>query len=425
MTKYLGLKYGGKTNRLAEDFRSHGLGMDMTHYLGPRYGDLLNKLLDDSISSHLGIRLNTPFTLLLVALVGVAAVVGAYRLIFGIGAASNMSDQWPWGLWISFDVLGGVAMAAGAFLIAAAVYILNWKKYKCIARAAILNAFFGYLLAAISITLDVGRSFVIWHPLVMWQINSVMFIVALHLVLYLTTLGTESSPMVFEKLGWQGALGFVNRCMVGVVMFGVALSLLHQSSLGANYLIVPGKLDPLWYSHMLPYHFLVSAILLGLALVSFETLLTGKVFNHKPPRDVIEGLARGVMIVGSLYLFMKIYHLASGPGLGAVLNGSFTGNLYLLEMLVGVILPLFLLCFRFVRTDLDRIFAVDIMVVLGVLMNRLNVGIFGVSEYATRAGGDYFPSIMEFSLTIGMVAFAILGFKICAKYLNLFPTTHN
>ncbi len=425
LTKYLGPRYGGAAKQLAEDFRKNGLGMDMTRYLGPRYGELLNKLLDDSISAHLGIKMNTPFTLALVALIGVAALIAVYRLLFGIGAASNLNDAWPWGLWISFDVLGGVAMAAGAFLIAAAVYIFNWKKYKCIARASILNAFFGYLLAAISITLDVGRSFVIWHPLVMWQLNSVMFIVALHLVLYLTTLGTESSPMVFEKLGWQGALSFVNRCMVGVVMFGVALSLLHQSSLGANYLIVPGKLNPIWYSHLLPYHFLVSAIMLGLALVSFETLLTGKVFNHKVPREVIEGLARGVMIVGSFYLFLKIWHLATGPGLGAVLDGSFLGNLYLIEMVVGVIVPLSLLCLRSVRTNLNRIFAVDIMVVLGVLLNRMNVGISGVSEYATGSGGDYFPSLMELALTVGMIAFAILGFKICAKYLNLFPETHH
>jgi len=421
MTKCLGRKYGGTANKVIQDFREHGLQLDKTQYLGNWLGNVLNKLLDDSISKHLGIRMNTPFTLILVALLGLSAVVAVYRLVFGIGAASNLNDAWPWGLWISFDVLGGVAMAAGAFLIAAAVYLLNLKKYKCIARASILNAFFGYLLAAISITLDVGRSFVIWHPLVMWQVNSVMFIVALHLVLYLTTLGTESSPMVFEKLGWQGALRNVNRCMVGVVMFGVALSLLHQSSLGANYLIVPGKLSPIWYDHLLPYHFLVSAIMLGLALVSFETLLTAKVFNHEAPREVIEGLARGVLIVGSFYFVMKMWHLAAGPGFGAVLDGSFLGNLYLIEMGLGVVLPLGLLCLRSFRTDLNRIFAIDMMVVLGVLMNRMNVAVAGVAGYATEHGGDYFPSLMEFTLTIGMIAFAILGFKVCAKYLNLFP----
>jgi len=422
-SRYVGQKLGGVINRfMADEYRLSDI--DATRFAGRKLGGVINKLLDDSPSKDLGIKMVTPFTLVLVALLGLAAVVGAYRLVFGIGAASNLNDLWPWGLWIGFDVLGGVAMAAGAFLIAAAVYILNWKKYKCIARASILNAFFGYLLAAISITLDIGRSFVIWHPLVMWQINSVMFIVALHLVLYLTTLGTESSPMVFEKLGWHRALHFVSRIMVGAVMFGVALSLLHQSSLGANYLIVPEKLSPLWYSHLLPYHFLVSAVMLGLAIVSFETLLTGKVFNHEPPREVVEGLARGVLIIGAVYLVMKIVHLVTGPGIGAALDGSFLANLYLIEMTVGVILPLALLSRRSVRTNLERIFVVDIMVILGVLMNRMDIGVFGVSEYATRSGGDYFPSYMEFTLTAGMIAFAILGFKFCAKYLPLFPESH-
>lgn len=395
--------------------------MDLTKYVGPKYNDLIQRLLDDRHSEHLKIRLITPFTLMLVALIGLAAVVALYRLWFGIGAASNLNDLWPWGLWIAFDVLGGVAMAAGGFLIAGAVYILNWQKYHCIVRAAILNAFFGYLLAAMSICLDIGRSFVIWHPMVMWQVNSIMFIVAIHVVLYTSTLATESSPMLFEKLGWSGALHKVSRCMVGIVLFGVLLSLLHQSSLGAVYLIAPGKLSPIWYSKWIPYHFLLSAIMMGLSMVSFETIVTGKFFNHEPPREVLAGLARGVLLVGVIYLAAKIAVLVQGPGFGAVIDGSFLGNLYLLEMAVGVVLPILLLSFRSVRNNMHRLFAVNIMVIVGVLLNRLNVGIFGVHEFATRAGGDYFPSFMEWTLTIGMIAFAILGFKLCAKYLNLFP----
>ena len=398
--------------------------IDVSRYVGPKLGEIYSKLVNDEHSRHLGIRMVTPFTVILAALVGIAAVVAAYRLLFGIGPASNLSDAWPWGLWISFDVLGGVAMAAGGFLIAAAVYILNWKKYKCIVRASILNAFFGYLLAAMSICLDIGRSFVIWHPMVMWQVNSIMFIVAIHVVLYTSTLATESSPMVFEKLGWNKTLGNVNRFMVGIVLFGVLLSLLHQSSLGAVYLIAPGKLSPIWYSKYIPYMFLVSAIMMGLSMVSFETILTGKVWNHDPPMEVLSGLSRGVLITGSFYLVMKIAHIVTGPGLGAVLNGSFLGNLWLLEMAIGVVLPLALLCQPSVRRDKQRIFSANIMVVVGVLLNRLNVGIFGVHEFATRAGGDYFPSFMEWMLTIGMIAFAILGFKICAKYLDLFPAHH-
>jgi Ni/Fe-hydrogenase subunit HybB-like protein len=398
---------------------------DFSDVIGVKANDLMHKLLDDRQTAYLGIRLFTPFTLILMALIGLAALVAVYRLLFGIGAASNLSDLWPWGLWIGFDVLGGVAMAAGGFLLAGAVYILNWKKYHCVVRAAILNAFFGYLLAAMSICLDIGRSFVIWHPMVMWQVNSIMFIVAIHVVLYTSTLATESSPMLFEKLGWNRALSIVSRLMVGIVLFGVLLSLLHQSSLGAVYLIVPAKLSPLWYSKYLPYMFLLSAIMMGLSMVSFETIITGKAFNHDAPRDVLAGLSRGVLIVGVLYLGLKLYVLLTGPGLQAALDGSFLGNLYLLEVIVGALLPVVLLSFSSVRTNIHRIFAVDIMVVVGVLLNRLNVGVFGVHEFATRAGGDYFPSVMELTLTVGMIAFAILGFKLCAKYLNLFPDAHH
>ena len=397
--------------------------IDFTTYVGPKLGGVVNKLLDDSPSRHLGIKMDTPFTRFLIFLMAGAAFVAVYRVIFGLKASTNMNDYWPWGLWISFDVLGGVAMAAGAFLIAGAVYILNWKKYKCIARASILNAFFGYLLAAISITLDIGRTAVIWHPLVMWQINSIMFIVAVHLVLYLTTLATEASPMVFEKLGWVRTLHFLSRIMVGAVMFGVALSLLHQSSLGANYLIVPSKLSPLWYSPIMPYLFLVSAIMMGLSMVSFETILTGKVFNHQAPKDVLEGLSRGVLYSGCVYFVMKIWILVSGPGVGALFSNGFLGAMWMIEMAVGVVIPILILAKKANRKNFDSIFVASIMVIVGVLFNRLNVGIFAMSGYANRAGGDYIPSIMEFMLTAGMIAFAILGFKVCAKYLNLFPET--
>lgn len=397
--------------------------IDLTRYLGPKLGGVANRLLDDRHSDHLGIRMDTPFTRILLALIIAAAAVAAYRLAVGMGASTNLNDYWPWGLWISFDVLGGVAMAAGGFIVAAMVYILNWKKYKCIVRASILNAFFGYLLAAMSICLDIGRSFVIWHPMVMWQVNSIMFIVAIHVVLYTSTLATESSPMVFEKLGWTGVLGWVNRCMVGIVLFGVLLSLLHQSSLGAVYLIAPSKLSPLWYSKFIPYMFLVSAIMMGLSMVSFETILTGKVFNHVPSLEVLQGLAKGVLTIGSFYAAMKIGHLLTGPGVGALVSEGFLGIMWLLEMAIGVLLPLLLLAGKRNRSNPEVLFAANILVIVGVLMNRLNVGVFAVSDYANRAGSDYFPSLMELVLTTGMIAFAILGFKVCAKYLNLFPET--
>ncbi len=367
------------------------------------------------------IKMWTPTTMVLVLIMAAGFLVALYRMIFGLGAATNLNDYWPWGFWIGMDVLGGVAMAAGGFIIAGAVYILNWKKYKPIVRPAILNAFFGYFLAATAIFLDIGQSFRIWHPVVMWQVNSIMFIVAIHVVLYTSTLAAESSPMVFEKLKMTGAYRFMNKIMVPIVLFGVLLSTLHQSSLGAVYLILPTKLSPLWYSKNLPYMFLVSAVFMGLSMVSFETILSERAFKHRAPREVLFGLARGSLVVGVLYLVMKVADLLTGPGIGAAFEGSLTANLYLVEMAVGVILPVALFATSRFRTTIRGIFAVNILVITGTLLNRMNVGIFGVAEYATKAGADYFPSWMELVLTAAMVAFAVFGFKVSAKYLNLFP----
>ncbi len=375
--------------------------------------------------NHKDIKMMTPMTLGLLVVMAAGGVVAIYRMLFGLGAATNLNDIWPWGFWIGIDVLGGVAMAAGGFIIAGAVYILNWKKYKPIVRAAILNAFFGYLLAATALFFDIGQSFRIWHPIFMWQINSIMFIVAIHVVLYLTTLATESSPMIFERFNMSGAYRFVNKIMVPIVLFGVLLSTLHQSSLGAVYLIVPSKLSPLWYSTKLPYMFLVSAVLMGLSMVSFETILSARIFKHKPPMDILTGMARGSLIVAALYFVLKVWDLMSGAGLGAAFTGSFTANMYLLEMVIGVVLPLILLSVNDYRTRLNSIFAINILVIIGVLLNRLNVGIFGLADYAGKFGVDYFPSLMEIILTAAMIAFAFVGFKFSVKYLNLFPETEH
>jgi len=374
------------------------------------------------MKSHSEIKMWTPSTIVFVLLIVLGGLVILYRLVAGLGAATNLNDRFPWGLWIGIDVLGGVAMAAGGFLIAGAVYILNWKKYKPIVRPAILNAFFGYALAATAIMFDIGLPWRIWHPVVMWQIGSVMWVVAIHVVLYTTTLATESSPMVFEKFKMQGALRAVEKVMVPIVLFGILLSVLHQSSLGAVYLITPGKLSHLWYNTSLPTLFLVSAVMMGLSMVSLESIISGKAFGHVPNRDILTGLARGVMITAVIYLLLKIYFLATGPGIGAAFAGTREANMYLLEMAVSVIVPLVLLLMKRIQDD-NQILLVNILVIAGVLINRLNVSIFGVYRDQAATGLSYFPSWMEFVVTLAFVSFAIVGFKVSVKYFRVLPET--
>ncbi len=375
------------------------------------------------MKAHSEIKMWTPSTIVFVLLIVLGGFVIAYRLAAGLGAATNLNDRFPWGLWIGMDVLGGVAMAAGGFLIAGAVYILNWKKYKPIVRPAILNAFFGYALAATAITFDIGVPYRIWHPVVMWQIGSVMWVVAIHVVLYTTTLATESSPMVFEKLKMQGALRVVEKIMVPIVLFGILLSVLHQSSLGAVYLITPGKLSPLWYNSSLPTLFLVSAIMMGLAMVSLESIISGKAFGHAPNRDILTGLARGCLITTVIYLLLKTFYLATGPGIGAAFAGTMEANMYLLEMAVGVLAPMALLLTKSTLENDNKILMVNILVVAGVLINRMNVSILGVYRDQTATGLSYFPSLMEFIVTLAFISVAVVGFKVSVKYLRVLPET--
>lgn len=365
----------------------------------------------------------TPNTVVLFLFIIIGTAVAIYRMAKGLGASTNMNDMYPWGFWLGFDVLGGVALAAGGFIIATAVYLFNWKKYKPIGRPAILTAFLGYLMAIVALFLDIGHPFRLWHPSIMWQVHSVMWIVAIHVILYTTTLAIESSPMFFERFGMKNALNSVQKIMVGVVVFGVMLSTLHQSSLGAVFLIAPAKMSPLWFNSMLPYLFLVSCIAMGMAMVSIESMLSAKAFKHDIDEEIYFGLARGTLNTLVIYLILKLFFLFRDAGIGAIFDGSLEANMYIIEMAVGVIIPILILASKQNRRNLKSILSVNILVIVGVLVNRLNVCLFSMQSYTTSKGATYFPSLIEFLVTLGVIALGIFLFKMAAKHLPLFAKT--
>ena len=182
------------------------------------------------------------------------------RVMYGLGGSTNLSDKFPWGLWIAFDVMCGVGLAAGGFTLVAVVHIFNLERYKPVLRPAVLTAFLGYTLVVVGLLYDLGRPDRLWHPLVMWNPRSVMFEVAWCVTLYTTVLFLEFLPMVFEKFGWHKPLAWIHKISVPLMILGVLLSTLHQSSLGSLFLIVPEKLYPLWYTPILPLLFYISAI---------------------------------------------------------------------------------------------------------------------------------------------------------------------
>jgi Ni/Fe-hydrogenase subunit HybB-like protein len=372
------------------------------------------------MESNPNIKTWTPATIVMVVLIILGSAVALYRMLFGLGAATNMNDGYPWGFWLGLDVLGGVAMAAGGFIIACAVYLFNWKKYRPIVRPAILTAFLGYLMAVVAIFLDIGHPFRLPHPMFMWQYHSVMWVVAMHVIFYTTTLALEFSPMLFERLGWEKARRAVGKVMVGAVIFGVMLSTLHQSSLGAVFLIAPSKMSPLWWDTKLPFHFLVSAVAMGLSMVSFETMLSAKFLQHKVDKEIFFGLARGVLIVLSFYLLLKIYQLFAVASPKMALDGSVEGNMYLLEMLIGVILPVGILSVKKFRTNVNTIFSVNMLVIAGVMLNRMNVCLFSMESYNTWRGAAYSPSWKEFMVSLGIISLGVFLYKMSAKHLPLF-----
>ena len=372
------------------------------------------------MESNPNIKTWTPATIVMVALIIVGTVVAVYRMVFGLGATTNLNDGYPWGFWLGMDVLGGIAMAAGGFIIACAVYLFNWKKYRPIVRPAILTAFLGYLMAVVALFFDIGHPFRLWHPGIMWQYHSVMWVVAMHVIFYTTTLGLEFSPMLFERLGWEKARQAVGKVMVGAVIFGVMLSTLHQSSLGAVFLIAPSKMSPLWWDTKLPFHFLVSAVAMGLAMVSFETMLSKKFLHHEVDKEIFFGLARGLLIVLSFYLLLKLYQLFTVASPAMAVDGSVEGNMYLLEMVVGVILPIVLLSMKKIRANVNALFAVNMVVIVGVLLNRMNVCLFSMEQYNSWRGFTYAPSWMEFLLSLGVISLGVFLYKMSAKHLPLF-----
>jgi len=372
------------------------------------------------MESNPNIKTWTPTTIVMVLLIIAGTVIAVYRMVMGLGASTNLNDGYPWGFWLGLDVLGGVAMAAGGFIIACAVYLFNWKKYRPIVRPAILTAFLGYLMAVVALFLDIGHPFRLPHPAFMWQYHSVMWVVAMHVIFYTTTLALEFSPMLFERLGWEKARQAVGKVMVGAVIFGVMLSTLHQSSLGAVFLISPSKMSPLWWDTKLPFHFLVSAVAMGLSMVSFETMLSGKFLQHKVDKEIFYGLARGSLIVLSFYLLLKVYQLFAVASPGMAFDGSVEGNMYLLEMLIGVVAPIAILSVKKMRTNINTIFSVNIMVIVGVILNRLNVCLFSMESYNAWRGFSYSPSWMEFLLSLGVISLGGFLYKMSATHLPLF-----
>ncbi len=271
---------------------------------------------------------------------GIAAVVALVRYNYGIGAISDLSNSYPWGFWISFDLFTGVAISSGAFLMAAVVYIFELKQFRPLLRPSVLTGFLGYTMVVIALLVDLGHPERIWYMMIHWNPTSVLLEIGICVMTYLAVLAIEFAPVVFEGIKWQKFAHFIHRFIMPFVILGVVLSTLHQSSLGSLLLIQPAKLYPLWWTPILPILFFISAVSIGLAMIIFESSLSSRYFKRGLEIDLLEKLARAIPVVLGIYLVVKFGEIIIAGDLQYLFTGGLMSFLFWLEILIGVVIPI-------------------------------------------------------------------------------------
>jgi len=358
----------------------------------------------------------TPFNIFAGVVLVIGAVITVLRFTKGLAAVTNLSDNNPWGLWIGFDLLCGVSLAAGGFVTSAAVYIFGMKRYHSAVRPAILTGFLGYALVVFALHYDVGRPWRLPYPFIVQSgTTSLLFEVGACVALYLTVLFIEFTPAAMEWLGLKKARNIVVRLTMLLTIFGVVLSTLHQSSLGALYLIAPSKLHPLWYSTYLPVYFFVSSIIAGLSMVLFESTLSHHYFEDKMDQThlnentgVTLGFGKAASLVLAGYFTIKIIGLAISNNWHYLTTGY--GAWFLFELLGFVALPCFLYAVGVRDKNVKLIRWTALLTVLGIVLNRLNISLIAFN-WQLPSSERYFPHWMEIMVSVFIVVVGILVFR--------------
>jgi Ni/Fe-hydrogenase subunit HybB-like protein len=375
--------------------------------------------------NELPFRLTRPPIAVVILALWALLAVGIFitRLATGWGLVTNLNDNYGWGLWKGFNTLVGIALGASGFTTAFAVYVLGGEKYRPVARMAILVGLLGYFSSVFSLLIDLGHPERIIFAIFYWNPESPLFEVAWCVMLYTTVMLFEFSPALFERFGLKRSEAVVHNMVIPLVIGGTVLSTLHQSSLGSLFLNVPDQLDKLWYSPLLPLFFLMSAIFVGPAVVIVASTLCSKAFSRGLESDVLAGLAKALPVLLGIYLFAKVAELAGARELGLLFEGTRSSALFLLEISVGVVFPMLLLLSKKARENTGWRFTAALMVVLGLMFNRVNVGL--VAWARPHDAASYIPHPLEFAFTIGLWAGLALAFYVVAKYLPVFgPPPH-
>lgn len=346
----------------------------------------------------------------------VTAAVLLVRFTKGLGPTTAMTDAFPWGVWIGF-LQSGVALSGGGFVMAATVHVFHIHRFDLILRPAILTAFLGYNFVALTLLIEVGRPYRIWHPIAMWQHHSIMFEVAWCVTLYMTVLALEFSPVLIDHFKLSGAKRVFEWVTIPLVIAGVLLSTLHQSSMGTMFLLMPQKIHPLWYSPLLPVFFLMSSVMVGLCVLVVEFFYASKLYGRKAELALLPDLARTASWVLVLYLAIRMADLTSRHVWGAASPLTLQGFSFWLECFFGGIVPAVMLSSTRIRHNAKRLVAACLMVIGGVVLNRLNTSCIGMLSYT---GPVYFPSWMELAVSLTLATGMMVIFGLAAKVLPVF-----
>jgi len=368
----------------------------------------------------------TPGTIVLLVLMGVGAIFGAYRFLYGLAASTNLDQQYPWGIWIVADV-SFIALAAGGFTMAAIVHVFHREHFHALARPVLVFAMLGYTCACIALFADLGKYYNIWHPLLpsMWQGNSALFEVGMCVMCYLTVLYIEFVPVFCERfmrdrqrprlaLACTRLHGLAEKVMPIVIVLGVGISCLHQSSLGHVMVLAPTKLHPLWYTPVLSLMFLVSAVTAGFPTAIFVSLVSSWALKRKPDMAMLSKLAKYVPIFVAVYLALKVGDLLIRETQAHLWEGSRDSVFFLAEVLLGLVLPLAMLVRPGVRRSARWLGVACGLVMFGIVLNRANVYIIGYHPPYTDK--IYYPSLTEWAVTIGAVAALLFIWRAIVTY---------
>jgi len=370
-------------------------------------------------------------------------VAGVFRMWFGLGATTNLTDAVPWGMWKILNMVAGVALSTSGFTVGFLVVVLKIERFRPLLKPAILVAFLGYGCSCLALLFDIGLPHRFWHPLLMWNEHSFLFEVFWCVLLYFTVTSIELIPNILERFRSEKIIRLLHKISFAVVVIGISLSSLHHSSLGSLFLVTPERLHGLWYSSLLPLFFIMSAMGGGMMFVVLVRILYARWYdpepvfgpigekscsingrgNAAPPpppgRDMpmLKGLAIIAAFILGAYALLKAGDLVLNGSWRALAAGTWESYLFAFEMLIAAVIPVILVANPRTRNSPFGLGIASFSAAAGLALNRVDVGIFG---YFRDAGTTYFPSLAEWAVGFGVVAAAGLAFFFFVENFTIF-----